>query len=157
MAKDKFSPKKDGLELKEKVEHLLEEVRIVLPGTQVLLGFQFTAIFSNGFDNLSSQLQNIHLVSLGFILLAIVFIMIPPSFHRIADHGDDTERFHTISSYCIVAALFTLALGIAADVFVVMSHVVKSDMYALISAIAVLLVAYSAWFIFPLTAQQRSR
>lgn len=156
MAKYKTDTEKTGIELKEKVEHLLEEVRIVLPGTQVLLGFQFTAIFSNGFDKLNDQLQQIHLASLGCILFAIIFIMIPPSYHRIADEGDDTERFHTVSSMVIIASLFMLALGIAIDMYVVVSHVMKDNTLALISSAVTLVGAYLAWFAFPIISKKKN-
>ena len=37
---------KETLPLPEAVTHLLEECRMVLPGLQALLGFQFIAIFN---------------------------------------------------------------------------------------------------------------
>lgn len=142
------------LKIKDKVTHMLEEIRIVLPGTQTLLGFQFVAIFSNGFDKLSSQLQQLHLLSLGSIVFAMICIMIPPAYHRIADKGNDTERFHTLASMLIVTALFFLALGIAIDLYVVIGFISKNLEKALYISGGMLLFSYVAWFIFPFLAQR---
>ena len=133
---------------------MLEEIRIVLPGTQTLLGFQFVAIFSNGFEKLSSQLQQLHLLSLGSIVLAMISIMIPPAYHRIADKGQDTERFHTLASMLIIVALFFLAFGIAIDLYVVIGFISKNLDLALYIAGSMLLFSYIAWFIFPFLAQR---
>ena len=42
----------DRADLAERITHVLEELRVVLPGTQALLGFQLVAVFSTGFASL---------------------------------------------------------------------------------------------------------
>jgi len=38
--------------LKSKIEQLLTEARLIIPGGQALLGFQFIAMLTSGFDRL---------------------------------------------------------------------------------------------------------
>ena len=58
---------KETLPLPEAVTHLLEECRMVLPGLQALLGFQFIAIFNAGFsEKLTPTEQRLHLFALSF-------------------------------------------------------------------------------------------
>src|SRR5439155_8173547 len=53
--------------LATKIKQVLMEARTVLPGAQALLGFQFTAILTDAFEELPPSSQLIHLISLGLI------------------------------------------------------------------------------------------
>src|SRR5438105_3760142 len=52
MEKEKGESKSSGTELRDKIRHVLTEARVVLPGAQALLGFQFTIILMEGFEKL---------------------------------------------------------------------------------------------------------
>src|SRR5205807_6955646 len=65
----------------DKIEHVLTETRVVLPGAQALLGFQFLVILTEAFDNLPQSSKYVHLLSLGFITLSIVLLMTPAAYH----------------------------------------------------------------------------
>src|SRR5205085_12197600 len=80
------------------------------------------------------------------IALCSIFLMTPAAFHRIAEHGEDTERLHTFSSHMLLAAMVFLALGIAGDVLVVVQKVTESSAWALGSSLLTLLVFYGVWF-----------
>ena len=43
--------------LQTKVKNALDEARIVVLGTQILVGFQYRAFFEKGFDELMTQIQ----------------------------------------------------------------------------------------------------
>jgi hypothetical protein len=134
------------LGLQDKVSHAIEEIRVVLPGTQALLGFQFSTIFSNRFNTISQMLQYIHLISLFFITFATVFLMLPAAFHRIAEKGSDTDRLHTLSSNSLIIAMNFLVLGIISDIYIVCSIVTKNDILAFISSLFIGIVFYVIWF-----------
>src|ERR1051325_4351238 len=51
--------------LTEKIQHALTECRVVLPGSQALLGFQFIVILTESFDRLAASSKYIHLAALG--------------------------------------------------------------------------------------------
>src|SRR5213078_2786252 len=96
--------------LKERVTHVLDELRVVLPGTQALLGFQFVAIFSPGFNSLSQTMRYVHLASLCIVTLTTVLLMAPAARHRIVEQGQDTEALHTFASRSLLLAMAALAL-----------------------------------------------
>ena len=116
--------------LKDKIKFVLMEARVVLPGTQALLGFQFAAVLTESFDKLARTAQHIHLASLDAVGLSTVCLMAPAAFHRIVEQGEDTERLHTFSSYMVLGAMAFLALGIAGDVFVVTQKVLHTTSVA---------------------------
>src|SRR5205085_2357339 len=82
--------------LDERVEHVLQEARMVLPGTQVLLGMQFQIILMDRFQKLPESSRWTHLASLGMGCLAIILLETPAAYHRLAVRGQDTERLHQI-------------------------------------------------------------
>ena len=51
--------------LTDKIKHVLTECRVVLPGAQALLGFQFIFILTESFDKLPALSKYIHLAALG--------------------------------------------------------------------------------------------
>ena len=135
-----------GAELKDKIKHVLTEARVVLPGAQALLGFQFVAILMESFDRLPDVSKYVHLASLGMISLTVILLMTPAAYHRIVEEGEDTEHFHRFAGRLVVAALVPLALGICGDVYVVVRKVLESELVAVVSSLIVLALFWELWF-----------
>jgi len=123
----------EGVPLEEKINELLTEVRIVLPGAQALLGFQFAAYLTEAFEKLS-----------------------PAAYHRLAEDGEDTERFDRVGVRFVLGALVPLGLGLAGDLYVVLEKVSGRGGLALLGAAAVAVGALLLWFALPLVARGRS-
>jgi DMSO reductase anchor subunit len=136
--------------LTDKIQHALTECRVVLPGSQALLGFQFIVILTESFDKLTSTSQYIHLAALGLNALAIVLLMTPAAYHRIVERGEETEHFHRFASKILVAALVPLALAMGGDVYVVVQKVTDSLLVSVVSALVILAVFWELWFGLPL-------
>ncbi len=145
----------EDVKLADKIEQVLTETRVVLPGAQALLGFQFAGILTEGFDKLPEILKYVHLASLGLIALSIIFLMTPAAFHRIVEQGEDTERVLKFSSFMVLAALVPMALGISGDLLVVVQKVTGSGTLSLACAGAALTLFYGFWFGY--TLYRRSR
>ena len=142
--------------LKDQVADLMTETRIVLPGVQALLGFQFAAYLTDAFPQLSPRVRAAHDVGLALLLLSMILLMTPAPFHRLAEQGEDTTRTCRVGRACVVAALATLALGLAADVYVAVEIITGSPGAAAGGAGLGLLTALGLWFAIPL-AQRSSR
>lgn len=138
--------KEEATPLKEKIKFVLTEVRVVLPGTQALLGFQFAAVLTESFDTLTMTAKYVHFASLFAIALSAILLMAPTAFHRIVERGEDTERLHTFASRMLLGAMAFLAFGIAGDVFVVVQKALHTTAFALLSGGLTLLVFYGGWF-----------
>lgn len=145
----------DGTELKDKIEHVLLEAKMVLPGAQALLGFQFATMLVPGFDRLAPFLQHVHLASLGLIALATILLITPAAYHRLVERGEDSEEFYLFASGMVLAAMVPFALGIAGDLYVVVHKVTRSPAFAAVAAGAMLLLAYGLWFGFTLVRRGR--
>lgn len=145
-----MATKRANLSVKDKVDHMLDEIRVVLPGTQALLGFQLAAFFSNGFEQIPLFLRYMHLVSLGFILICIMLLMTPVAYHQIVNRGEDTEKFHSFSSKILLLTLVFMGLGLATDVYVVTHITTKSNDISLYASLILLLAFNLFWFGFTL-------
>lgn len=139
---------------KERITELLTEARIVLPGVQALLGFQFASYLTQAFEKLSPAAQAVNTASLLCLVLAMVLLMTPASYHRLAEDGEDTERFERVAERLVLAALPPLALGVAGDVFVVTQIVLGATAGAVV-ALACAAGMAALWFGVPLLAARR--
>lgn len=125
---------------------ILEEIRIVLPGTGVLLGFQFNAIFAQGFNTLPEIFQKLHIVSLLFLLLTMILLIAPVAFDRVAEGTREIRQFFQFAHDMVRIALVSLALGLSIDLFVVLHVVIKSDVIASTIAAVIFIVCITLWF-----------
>jgi hypothetical protein len=139
-------PKTQHTTLKTKIDQALTEARVVLPGAQALLGFQLVTMFMDGFDKLPNSSKFIHIASLGLIAVTMILLMTPAAYHRIAERGEDTKRFHQVASALLVAAMISLPLGICGDVYVVVYKVTNSVADAVGCALLGLAFFYGTWF-----------
>ncbi len=144
-------------ELKDKINFAITEARVVLPGAQALLGFQFLTMLTEAFGRLALELKYLHLASLGAIAISTMLLIAPAAFHRLAERGENTERVHSFSSRMILAAMAFLALGMAGDLFVVVSIVTGSYTVAAIAGVGTLVLFYGLWFGYSLYRRSQSR
>jgi hypothetical protein len=104
--------------LKDKIQNTLDEARMLVLGSQVLLGFQFRSVFETGFERLPKHAQYMKLGALVLMLVALALLIAPGAYHRIVEDGEDTKRLHRFASRVMELALVPFAFGLATDVFV---------------------------------------
>jgi|SRR4051794_23030041 len=143
--------------LEDRITHVLEELRVVLPGTQALLGFQFVAVFSNGFTDLENWQKGLHFGSLLLVTLSGLLLMTPAAYHRIVDEGGDTEAMHDFATRCLMLAMATLALGLSCDLLLIGDVILDSFVAAVIIALVVASAAFFAWFALPIAIRAARR
>lgn len=132
--------------LSDQIKQVLTEARIVLPGAQALLGFQFVIMLAAGFDSLPAALKYIHIASLAAVALCTVVLMAPAAYHRIVARGEDSESVLNFACWMVVSGMILLALGIGGDFWVVVTRVSGSMELGIVSAVIVLAVFYGMWF-----------
>jgi hypothetical protein len=142
--KEKSEP--EGSKVKDKIKHVLTECRVVLPGAQALLGFQFISTLTESFEKLPQSSKYVHLVSLALVAVSIILLMTPAAYHRIVERGEETEHFHRFASRVLIAAMIPLALGVCGDFFLIVRKVTESTVAAIVAGLMMLLFFYSLWF-----------
>ena len=140
--------------LDERIEHMLTETRVLIPGGQALFGFQLAIFLTEAFGRLPPLIQALHTVALTCIAPAVILLMAPAAFHRITWRGENTERFHRLGSALIVASAVPLALGIASDLSVAVTVALGAQAGVLAGGTAGLALLV-LWFAVPLALRRR--
>jgi hypothetical protein len=147
--------KSEHTPLHAKIEQMLTEARVILPGAQALLGFQLIVMLSNKFGQLAPAVRVVHLIALACLALTIILLICPAAVHRIALNGADDQRLHAAGSLLISAALLPLAAGLSCDLWVALTILFGQGSAALIGALAAFGLVLSLWFVMPLFLKGR--
>lgn len=105
-------------ELRDKVKNALDEVRTLVLGAQVLLGFQYRAFFEYGYAGLPPAARLAELGALAALLVSVGALFMPPARHRIVERGHDSERFHLFTMTVTQVALVPFAAALSLDMAV---------------------------------------
>src|SRR5436305_10806179 len=143
--------------LATKIEQMLPEARVIIPGCQALLGFQLIVMLTHGFDELPPGAKIMHAAALCLVTVATILLMTPAALHRQSFGGEDSESFLRLGSAFVIAASLPLALGIAADVYVVFLKITHSVAATLAAALASLLPMLLLWYVYPMWLRQHQR
>lgn len=143
---------------KERVDRelieLLNGLRVILPGVQVLLAFLLTVPFSSGFPKASDFERGVYFVTVLLTVAAIAALTMPAAYHRIRFREGDKERMLITSNGFAIGGLVLLALAMASVVFLI-ADVLFGSGVATIVAVVVVGILGGAWFAVPLSRKTR--
>lgn len=132
--------------LHDKIRQVLTEARVIIPGNQALLGFQFAVILQQGFQSLPQTLKLIHLVSLLLIALSTIFLLTPAAYHRIVENGEETPRFYRVAHVMVLLSLPALAGGMSGDFLLVIYKMTNLWGVSLAAGLGLFCVVGLIWF-----------
>lgn len=138
---------------RERYRELLEELRTLLPGVQVLFAFLLIAPFSARFEQLDPVGRDGHAIAMVSAALATVLFLAPTSYHRVAPLQDRDRRMR-LGVRLTVAGMAAVAVSIAASVFVV-SRFVYGNVPAATLAGGLATVIGLVWYVLPLRRRFR--
>ena len=147
---------------KERVDRelieLLNELRVALPGVQVLFAFLLVVPFQQGFSNVTEMTRVVYFAGLASSALAMAVLITPATYHRInLRRGvDEKEQMLFTSSRLTLIGTAFLALGIGCSMFVI-ADVLFGDLAALLVAVITGLVFVGLWYVLPLRVRNPSR
>jgi cation transport ATPase len=98
---------------------LLNELRVALPGVQVLFAFLLTIPFSQKFETVTAGERYVYFAAFLLTTLATVLLITPSAYHRLRWRDRDKERLLEISNTLSIAGLGVLALAMSCVLFVI--------------------------------------
>jgi hypothetical protein len=128
---------------------LLNELRVALPGVQVLFAFLLAVPFSNGYSRITGFQREIFFATLVATTISTVCFIVPTAYHRLNFREQEKERILVTSNKFSVAGLAFLALAMV-GVVVLVTDVIYSDAAALVTGALTLVAFGSLWFALPL-------
>ena len=122
--------------LSESVGNILEEARMILPGTQTLFGFQLIVVFNSRFqEQLLPEEQYLHLIATMLVATATAMLMAPAAYHRRVEPEEASRQFVMLASKLLAWSLVPLMLAISADFYLVASLVTGNWRLSLLFAV----------------------
>ena len=129
---------------------LLTELRVVLPGAQVLLAFLFTVPFAARFGGISRPQRVGYFISLLFTATGTVVLMAPSIYHRLRWGRGGKSDVIRVGHWLFLVGTASLALGLLASL-VLVSDVVYGALATGIATTAVAACLFVTWYALALT------
>jgi amino acid transporter len=133
---------------------LLQELRVALPGVQILFAFLLTVPFSRGFPGLDSFQRNLYFAVLLSTLVATALLIAPSANHRLLFRLRDKENLVRVANRLTIAGLGVLSLSLTGAVLLISDILYKSPA-PLIFTLATGLIFAVLWIILPLMRRRR--
>jgi hypothetical protein len=134
---------------------LLQELRIVQTGVQLLTGFLLTLPFQQRFASLGTAERTLYLVAVSASLLATGLLLAPVSLHRSLFRQHRRAETVRLAHRLAIAGIAALALAIVAVASLIFAVVVGTAA-SVIATIATALMLGTLWLALPLAARRQS-
>ena len=129
---------------------LLNELRVALPGIQVMFAFLLVVPFSQGFTRVTSTQKSVYFLSFLFTTVAAACLIAPTSHHRLRWRERDKEQLLVTSNRLTIIGTAALALAMISVVYLITDYLyAASDVAPLVTAGAAAVFAY-LWYGIPL-------
>lgn len=145
---------------KERVDRelheLLGEIRVALPGVEVLFGFLLILPFSERFGELAPAQKYVFLASLLATAVSTALLIAPTAHHRLGFRTIDKERLLFRTNRQVIVGLGLVAISMSLVVHLVVSLLIGQLWAALIAGAMALWFA-GWWFVLPAIGRLRDR
>jgi hypothetical protein len=128
---------------------LLGELRVALPGVQMLFAFLLTVPFYARFETLTRTSRNVFFATFAFTTIAAVFMIAPSPNHRLAFRSHEKELLLLRANRFTIVGVAFLALAICGVMYFIAGAVMGSE-WAPLTAGAVALLIVLTWYLPPL-------
>src|SRR3954463_2535883 len=105
--------------LNRQLLELLNELRVALPGVQVLFAFLLAVPFQQRFGEISSFERHVYLVTLLASAAATACLIAPTGYHRILFHRGDRPRIIEHGTRMLIAGLICLAVAMTGAIYLI--------------------------------------
>jgi Family of unknown function (DUF6328) len=127
---------------------LLNELRVALPGVQVLFAFLLTVPFAQGFAQTTGFQRDLFFTVLSATAISAALLIAPSAWHRIHFRQQDKEHMLLTSNKLTMAGLFFLALAMIGAVMLIADFVFSTTLM-IVAGIVAGVVFGLLWAIIP--------
>jgi uncharacterized protein DUF6328 len=127
---------------------LLNELRVALPGVQMLFGFLLAVPFSQRFTTITTTQRHVYFATFMCTAFASIFFIAPTAYHRLRFRQRDKEQLVKTANVLAIVGTVFLAVALSGAVFVVTDIVFKNTMTAVATGATAALVVF-LWYGLP--------
>lgn len=128
---------------------LLNELRVALPGVQVLFAFLLAVPFYQRWADTTSFQRDVYFAALVLALIAIALLIAPTAMHRLNFREQEKEAIVLISNRLAIVGTAALALAMVA-VMVLISDILFGVVATVVTGVLAALVFVLLWAALPL-------
>ena len=145
---DKGTQESEKERLDRNLQELLGELRVALPGVQVLFAFLLVVPFNQRFVDISNTQRTIYFATLLLATAASACLIAPTAHHRIEFRARDKKRIVFHATRLSIAGLALLAAAMTGAVTLITDMLYKSTTVTVVAAsVAILFILL--WFAWP--------
>jgi hypothetical protein len=149
---DGYSKREDERKRDRQMLELLNELRIALPGVQILFAFLLTVPFSVRFDKLTAFQGDVYYLTLVATALSAACLIAPSAGHRLRFHKGERVWIVESANRLMIAGLGFLAAALGGSVLLITDLMFNGARVWLYTG-AVVLCIVVLWFLRPLARQ----
>lgn len=131
------------------LQELLGELRVALPGVQVLFAFLLVVPFNQRFTSINQTQRTIFFVTLLFATAACVCLIAPTIHHRIEFREQDKQRIVIAANRLAIVGLSMLAVAMSGAIVLITDMLYRSTTVAVVAGALALLFA-TVWYAVPI-------
>jgi NhaP-type Na+/H+ or K+/H+ antiporter len=139
---------------KERVDRelieLLNELRVALPGVQVLFAFLLTIPFSSRYGVLTAGQRALYVVVFIATFVATVLLTAPTAYHRLRFREGDKGRLLRSANRFAIAGIVSLAVALSCAALLVLDVVYQGALVWVATPVLIGLLVW-CWFVLPLS------
>ena len=131
--------------LNRELIELLNELRVALPGVQVLFAFLLVLPFQRRFGELGPGDRAVYFAAFLCTALASALLIAPSAYHRLRFREHDKEHMIYVSNRLAIAGSVFLAAAISCTVYLI-TDVLYGEPYGAVAAAVAAVVYASLWY-----------
>lgn len=135
---------------------LLQELRVVETGVQILFAFLLGIVFQQRFATTDAFERYVYVCTLMSTAVTIALVVTPVAIHRFTFHEGRKDELVTITSNLAIAGLASLMLAIVGSMLLVLDWVINRAFAITVSSVFAVGIT-ALWFIIPVRRRQRAR
>jgi Family of unknown function (DUF6328) len=128
---------------------LLQELRVALPGVQVLFAFLLTIPFNQRFAQLTTAQERIYLGTLLSTAISATLLIAPTAYHRLNFRKQQKEQLVTVANQLSIIGLGFLALSMTGVILLITDFLFSTVVTVVCTASAALMFT-TFWYALPL-------
>jgi len=140
--------------LDRNLSEMLQELRVALPGVQVLFAFLLAVPFQQGFEKITSFQKDVYFGTLMCTAISAVLLISPTAYHRLTFRYQQKRRLVYYSNRFSIGGLVFLALAMTGAITLVTDFLFGTVATVIVTALTVLVFA-TFWFGLPLQRRVR--
>jgi small-conductance mechanosensitive channel len=135
---------------------LLNELRVALPGVQVLFAFLLAVPFQQRFGQATAFQRHAYFLTLVLALLATALLIAPSAYHRLNFRQNDKHEIVMASNRLTLVGLACLALAMV-GVMALIGDVLFGTATAVVSSVGAAALFGGLWAVLPLRERRRAQ